>query len=57
MHDVMAGLAAWATGRGEAGDWSVIPVTSIFDVMAEARGRFTLMTVLPSFRGEIYHLG
>ena len=44
-------------GWGTAVDMYVIPVTHSSDAIAEARGKFILMTVLDLFKGEIYHLG
>lgn len=57
MHGAIAGPTVGVNGRGKAGDWNVIPVTRISGGTPEARGRFTPMTVLPLFGGEIYHLG
>ena len=40
-------------GWGTAVDMYVIPVTHSSDAIAEARGKFILMTVLDLFKGEI----
>ena len=57
MYGVITGPTVGVNGRGKAGDWDVIPVTRLAGCTPEACGRFTPMTVLPLFRGEIYHLG
>ncbi|CAB4675572.1 unannotated protein [freshwater metagenome] len=55
-----AGFADWGTAGSRLGhgwvtavDMYVIPVTHSSDAIAEARGKFILMTVLDLFKGEI----